>query len=82
MEEEIFVHENPHGKKRLSTKGRIHPNGVKYIRADIVEEQLKQVTLGLPSVIKSYTTEDVDKAYDKGFNDGASAAATDICNSL
>jgi len=43
MEEEIFVHTNPHGKKRLSTKGRIHSDGVKYIRADVVEEKLNQV---------------------------------------
>lgn len=51
MEKEIYVHKNPHGKSRLSTKGRIHPDGVKYIRADVVEEQLKQVkNLGLFSV--------------------------------
>ena len=48
MEKEIYVHTNPHGKIRLSTKGRIHPDGVKYIRADVAEEQLKQVKkLGL-----------------------------------
>jgi hypothetical protein len=66
MEEEIFVHENPHGKKRLSTKGRIHPNGVKYIRADIVEEKIKQVTLGLPSVSQQ---RELLIAYEKAFLD-------------
>ena len=38
--------------------------------------------LRLQTVIKSYSEQEMDNAYDKGYNDGANAAATDICNSL
>jgi len=44
------------------------------------ERKLK--ILRLQTVIKSYSEKEMDNAYDKGYNDGASAAATDICNSL
>lgn len=36
----------------------------------------------LHDVIKSYSEKNMDDAYDKGYNDGASAAANDIMNSL
>lgn len=38
--------------------------------------------LNIDLVIKSYSEKNMDDAYDKGYNDGASAAATDIMNSL
>ena len=73
MEEEIYIHKNPHGKMRLSTKGRIHPEGVKYIRVDVVEKQLEQMNSSkdIQNVSERlYTSKDMDNAYDKGFEDG------------
>lgn len=53
----IYVHENPHGKKRLSTKGRIHPEGVKYIRADFAEQENKALEKKIIEDKKEYKKE-------------------------
>ena len=44
--------------------------------------QLAKNNESLHDVIKSYSEKNMDDAYDKGYNDGASAAANDIMNSL
>ena len=45
-------------------------------------ESLVSKNESLHDVIKSYSEKNMDDAYDKGYNDGASAAANDIMNSL
>ncbi len=39
-------------------------------------------TIAKSLFINSYSENDINKSYDKGYNDGANAAATDISNSL
>lgn len=52
-------------------------------QVETLKEQLsKEQKLPVDLVIKSYSEKNMDDAYDKGYNDGASAAATDIMNSL
>jgi hypothetical protein len=51
-----------------------------------LEDELESIKRGqslpIDGVIKSYSEKNMDDAYDKGYNDGVNAAATDISNSL
>ena len=55
---------------------------LRYIQNGTSTEKAKQELLNLYNVIKCYTEKDMDNAYEKGYNDGGNAAATDICNYL
>ncbi len=69
-------------KKRMT----ISEQDEEYIRLQIMEAMMEALEKGqslpIDGVIKSYSKKNMDDAYDKGYNDGASAAATDIMNSL
>ena len=69
-------------KKRMT----ISEQDEEYIRLQIMEAMMEALEKGqslpIDGVIKSYSEKNMDDAYDKGYNDGASAAATDIMNSL
>ena len=82
MEKEIRGHTLEYWKDNAEEDYNLVPISVlKYIT--ILEEQLEQVSkLPMHDVIKSYSEKNMDDAYDKGYNDGASAAANDIMNSL
>ena len=64
------------------TNTGIKPN---YVNIELFAHEYhkrKLKLLGIGGVIKSYSEKNMDDAYDKGYNDGASAADTDIMNSL
>lgn len=66
----------------LRTKNMTVPSETLQFMLDASLEKLKGQSLPIDSAIKGCSEQDMDNAYDKGYNDGANAAATDICNSL